>query len=84
MKIGKRIGLTPDDDSKEKLAKLSVSCDTVPTTMANRLLKLCLNNPNIVEFVQQLYNKEPQYRIKPRLMGDKCIYEAAGGNEHGA
>ncbi|MGD8188593.1 hypothetical protein ACQCN2_01200 [Brevibacillus ginsengisoli] len=82
--IGKRIGLTPDVDTKEKLSKLSVSCGMQPTTMANRMLKICLNNPNIVEYIQQMYNKDSQYRVKPRLVGDKCIYESAGGVGDGA
>lgn len=73
--IGKRIGLTPDDDTKMKLARLSISCSMQPTTLANKLVKICLNNPNIVEFVQRQHNRDPQFRVKPRIQGDQCIYE---------
>ncbi|WP_103110488.1 hypothetical protein [Brevibacillus reuszeri] len=73
--IGKRIGLTLDEDTKKKLSRLSISCSMQPTTLANELVKICLNNPNIVEFVQRLHNKEPQFRVKPRINGDQCIYE---------
>lgn len=73
--VGKRIGLTPDSDTKEKLSKLSVSCGMHPTTMATCLVRLCLNNPNIIDFLQSQYNKEVKYRIRPRIEGTQCIYE---------
>ena len=73
--VGKRIGLTPDQDTKQKLARLSISCGMQPTTMANHLVQLCLNNPNIIEFVQGQYNKDKRYRVTPRIVGNQCIYE---------
>lgn len=73
--VGKRIGLTPDSDTKQKLARLSISCGMQPTTMANRLITLCLNNPNIIDFLQRQYNTDKRYRVKPRIEGDQCIYE---------
>lgn len=73
--IGNRIGLTPDQDTKQKLARLSISCGMQPTTMASRLVTLCLNNPNIVDFLQRQYNQDERYKVTPRIVGDQCIYE---------
>lgn len=75
VQIGRRVGISPDNDTKTKLAKLSIACGMTPTRMANELVKLCLNNPNIINFVQCQHNKEPQYRVNARIEGNRCIYE---------
>lgn len=73
--VGKRIGLTPNQDTKQKLAKLAISCGMQPTTMANHLVQLCLNNPNIIEFLQRQHNKDIRYRVTPKIVDNQCIYE---------
>jgi hypothetical protein len=72
---GQRIGLTPDNDTREKLIRLALACRKHPTTMAMDLIKLCVNNPNIIEFVQRINGVDERYKVKCRIEGDTVIYE---------
>ncbi|NGQ95521.1 hypothetical protein G3578_10185 [Brevibacillus sp. SYP-B805] len=72
---GKRIGLTPDDDTKAKLIRLSIACKKHPTTLALELVRLCVNNPNIIEFVQRQYGADERFRVRYRIEGDAVIYD---------
>ncbi|OHR63548.1 hypothetical protein HMPREF3291_03540 [Bacillus sp. HMSC76G11] len=72
----KKINVNPalDQDTHNKLKKLSVSCDVSKTKMAEMLLRMALNHPNIIQHFQDHYNKDSQYRVIPVKQGDKIVY----------
>lgn len=68
MIVGKRIGLTPDDDTRAKLIRLAIA-------WALELVKLCVNTPNIIEYVQRLYGADQRYRVTIRVEGGtRAVY----------
>lgn len=75
MIAGKRVGLTPDEDTRKKLVRLAVACGKHPTTMALDLVKLCLNTPNIIDHVQRINNADERYRVRYRVEGNAVIYD---------
>ncbi|WP_338461513.1 hypothetical protein V5G20_17660 [Brevibacillus borstelensis] len=75
MIAGKRIGLTPDDDTRAKLIRLAIACGKHPTTMALDLVRLCVNTPNIIDHVQRIHGAEERYRVRYRVEGKAVIYE---------
>ncbi len=75
MIVGKRIGLTPDDDTRTKLIRLAVACGKHPTTLALDLVRLCVNTPNIIDHVQRLNGAEERYRVRYKVEGNTLIYD---------
>jgi hypothetical protein len=71
----KRINLSPDDDTNAKLERLAYACRKHPTTFAHYLVKLCVNNANIVEFVQRQHNVEERFKVRCRVEGDTLVYD---------
>ncbi|MCG5252645.1 hypothetical protein [Brevibacillus agri] len=67
MIVGKRIGLTPDDDTRAKLVRLAIACGKHPTTLALDLVRLCVNTPSIIEYVQKINNAEARYKVSYRV-----------------
>ncbi|WP_338754928.1 hypothetical protein [Bacillus sp. FJAT-52991] len=72
----KKINVNPalDQDTHCKLKKLSVSCDVSKTKMAEMILKMALNHPSIIQYFQEQYNKDPQYRVIPVKKGNHITY----------
>lgn len=75
MIVGKRINLTPDDDTRAKLIRLAIACGKHPTTMALDLVKLCVNTPNIIDYVQRTHGAEERYRVRYRIESGALVYE---------
>jgi hypothetical protein len=71
----KRINLSPDDDTAAKIERLAHACRTHPTTFAYYLVKLCVNNVNIVEFVQRQHNVEERFKVRCKIEGNTLIYD---------
>lgn len=72
----KKINVNPalDQDTHNKLKKLSVSCDLSKTKMAEKILQMALNHPSVIQYFQDQYNKDSQYRVIPVKQGNKIIY----------
>lgn len=54
-----------DHDTHKKLKKLAISCNMTKTQLAEHLIKMAVNNPDIINHYQHLYNIEDQYRVTP-------------------
>lgn len=60
-----RVNLSLTDAYKKKLDMLAVSCNMHPTTMAEVMVRLCLDNANTINYLQEKYNVNPEYKILP-------------------
>jgi hypothetical protein len=57
-------------DTHDKLYKLAISCNMTKTKMAEQLIHMSVNHPDIIEHYQKIYNTEPMYRIVPVIDQD--------------
>jgi hypothetical protein len=72
----KKIHVNPalDQDTHRKLVKLAISCGMTKTQLAEHLIKMAVNNPDIINHYQNLYNVDDQYRVTPILDKDGNVY----------
>jgi hypothetical protein len=55
----------------EKLDRLAMACGVTKTHLAAHLVELCLQNENIVNFVQDQHQRSSRFRIIPsKVDGD--------------
>lgn len=52
-------------DTHAKLELLAISCGLKKTTLAEKLLDFCVNHPDIINYFQKRYNKNPDLRVTP-------------------
>lgn len=69
-----RVNASLDEDTHHKLKKLSVSCNMTKTMLAAELIKMCVNHTDIINFFQDRYNTEPEYRVIPVKVNGKVQY----------
>jgi len=60
-----RVNSSLDKTIHEKLDRLAMACGTTKTTLAAYLIELCLNNENIINFIQDQYKDTSRFRIIP-------------------
>jgi len=69
-----RVNASLDQDTHNKLKKLSISCDMTKTMLAYEIIKLAVNHTDIIEHLQARYNKDDQYRIVPIRQDGRIHY----------
>lgn len=69
-----RVNASLDEDTHHKLKKLSVSCNMTKTMLAAELIKMCVNHTDIINFFQDRYNTETEYRVIPVKVNGKVQY----------
>lgn len=65
-----RVGVYLDNDTHSKLKKLAISCDTNKTDLGARIIRMVVNHPDIIEHLQNQFNKDPAYRVVPIVSAD--------------
>lgn len=72
----RRFNVNPalDKDTHMKLYKLAVSCGKTKTKLAEELIRMAVNHPDIITHYQDLYNTDDAFRIRLILQDDKVIY----------
>lgn len=61
-----RIGISLETDYEKKLDRLAIACGNMaPTTLAYVMVKLCLDDPQVVAYLQAEYATTPDYRVLP-------------------
>jgi hypothetical protein len=72
----KKIPVQPSlyKDTHNKLLKLAISCNMSKTAMAEKIINMAVNHPDIINHFQELYNTEPSFRIKPLIDGERVDY----------
>ncbi len=63
-----------DQDTHNKLKKLAIACDMTKTMMAYEIIKIVVNHTDFIDFLQERYNKDDQYRIVPIRQDGKTYY----------
>jgi hypothetical protein len=53
---------------------LSNSCGMSKSEMTDQLLRIALDSPNVVDWLQEQYNKVEEYRIRPLKINNKIHY----------
>lgn len=69
-----RVNSSLDQDTHDKLKKLSISCDMSKTMMAYEIIKIVVNHTDFIDFLQDKYNKDDQYRVIPVRKDGKTFY----------
>ena len=72
-----RVNCSLDQDTHEKLERMAIACGNMPKTrMAQEIIKFCLNNPNIINYLQE--KKFPytsnNFKVVPIIKNGKCFY----------
>lgn len=69
-----RVNTSLCGSSNRKLRLLANSCNKPRATMAQLLLDHCLNDPLLVQAMQDLYNTVQDYRVFAIPKDGKCVY----------
>ena len=69
-----RVNLSMASEYHSKLKKLSTACDMQPTTLAMKLIELSLDSPSVIQWLQDKYNKQEEYRVTPISSNGMIIY----------
>ncbi|MCR1834954.1 hypothetical protein NSA56_11165 [Oceanobacillus caeni] len=72
----KKINVNPalDHDTHLKLFKLAISCNMSKTAMAEKIIKMSVNHTDIIDYFQNIYNTEPDFRVIPIMQDKKVTY----------
>ena len=60
-----RVNSSLDKVVHEKLDRLAMACGITKTALAAHLVELCLDNENIINFVQDQYRESSRFRVIP-------------------
>lgn len=69
-----RFSISISDEYEQKLKKLSTSCQMTKSEMTDTLLRICLDSTELIDKLQERYNRDEQYRIIPVSVGKKIYY----------
>lgn len=60
-----RVSVSIQTDYDSKLTRLATSCGMAKATLADALLRVALDSPPLIDWLQEKYNKNEQYLVKP-------------------
>lgn len=69
-----RFSISINNEYNKKLSMLATSCDMTKSEMADQLLRIALDSPSVIEWLQDKFNKVEQYRVKPLTINNKVVY----------
>lgn len=69
-----RVNASLDQDTHNKLKKLAIACDMTKTMMAYEMIRIVVNHPDFINFLQTRYNQDDQYRVVPIKQNGKIHY----------
>jgi hypothetical protein len=69
-----RLSISINNEYDRKLTMLSNSCGMSKSEMTDQLLRIALDSPNVVDWLQEQYNKVEEYRIRPLKINNKIHY----------
>ncbi|MCF8568156.1 hypothetical protein LLE49_25865 [Alicyclobacillus tolerans] len=71
----KKIHVNPalDSDTHHKLKRLALACDTTKTSLAAELLRIALNTPSLVNWLQDQYGAD-EFRVIPMKDQGRVTY----------
>ena len=69
-----RLSISINNEYERKLTLLSNSCGMSKSEMTDQLLRIALDSPNVVDWLQEQYNKVEEYRVRPLKINNKIHY----------
>lgn len=60
-----RVNISLSNKYEQKLLRLATACKMRPTTLAGMLVEMSLDNPELINTLQNEYNIHAAYRIVP-------------------
>lgn len=70
-----RVNPSFDQDTHDRLKRLSIACDLSKTKMAEEIVKLAVNNPSIIDHLQGRFQASDTFRIIPILKDGKVYFD---------
>ena len=62
-----RVGISLSNSYEKKLHQLATACQLKPTTLAGMLVERCLDDPLLIEQLQNELNVHSAYRVIPYI-----------------
>lgn len=72
-----RVNATFSQIVHDKLDRLAAACGTTKTELAAYLVSMCLDNENIVNFVQDKHKNTARFRVIPKKENGEIKYMLA-------
>ena len=69
-----RLSISINNEYDRKLSRLSTSCGMSKSEMTDQLLRIALDSPNVIEWLQEQYNRVEEYKIHPLKINNKIHY----------
>ena len=69
-----RLSISINNEYDRKLTLLSNSCGMSKSEMTDQLLRIALDSPNVVDWLQEQYNKVEEYKVRPLKINNKIHY----------
>jgi hypothetical protein len=69
-----RFSISINNEYDRKLARLSTSCGMSKSEMTDQLLRIALDSPNVIEWLQEQFNKVEEYKVHPLKINNKIHY----------
>jgi len=69
-----RFSMSINNEYDRKQSRLSTSYGMTKAEMSDKLLRISLDSPNILEWLQQKFNKVEEYKVHPALINNKVYY----------
>ncbi|MFZ0447542.1 MAG: hypothetical protein WAM95_23465 [Bacillus sp. (in: firmicutes)] len=69
-----RLSISINNEYDRKLTLLSSSCGMSKSEMTDQLLRIALDSPNVVDWLQEQYNKVEEYKVRPLKINNKIHY----------
>ncbi|WP_257349047.1 hypothetical protein [Pseudalkalibacillus decolorationis] len=73
----KKIRVNPslDQETHEKLDRLSIACHIPKTQLAYEIIKIAVNNPSLIEYLQHKHNTYKYTRVVPIVHDGEVFYQ---------
>ena len=69
-----RFSVSIKNEYDGKLSRLSTSCGMSKSEMTDQLLQIALDSPNVIDWLQEKYNKVEEYKVRPLKINNKIYY----------
>jgi hypothetical protein len=69
-----RFSISINNEYDRKLSRLSISCDMSKSEMSDQLLRIALDSPNVIDWLQEQYNKVEEYKVHPLKINNRVHY----------
>jgi hypothetical protein len=69
-----RFSISINNEYDRKLSRLSTSCGMTKSELSDQLLRIALDSPNVLEWLQNQFNKVEEYKVCPTVINNKVYY----------